>query len=190
MDRRRFLAGLGAAGTAAFAGCAGTVGPKQLRDPAVDDEATETHLTYRDDDGRIATSSVQYGPVRTGGLVRILISIWHRDGTTVSDLAVTVRTRDPTAGRPSVYVGGFSGEFPPIDYQIDEDTDGRLLSVPDLSPVGEGTVTLELFVQAFTDWPLELTIDVAYGLDGGLLQSYDVDGSTDLTIPNPDSGNA
>lgn len=187
MQRRRFLAGIGTVGTAALAGCAGPVGTKQLQNPDVDDEASETHLTYRDDDGRIATSSVLYGPVRTGRLVRLMISIWHRDGTTVSDLAVTVRTRDPTPGRPSVYVGGFSGEFPPIDYQIDEDSDGRLLSVPDLSPVGEGTITLELYVQAFNDWPLELTVDVAYGLEAGLVGSYAVDGSVDFSIPNPES---
>jgi hypothetical protein len=188
MHRRRFLAGLGAAGTVAIAGCAGPVGTEQLQNPDVDDEASETHLTYRDDDGRIATSSVLYGPVRTGRLVRLLISIWHRDGTTVSDLAVTVRTRDPTAVRPSVYVGGFSGEFPPIDYRIDDDSDGRLISVPDLSPVGDGTVTLELFVRAFDEWPLELTVDVAYGLDAGFLQSSEVEGTIDLSISNPESG--
>ncbi|MEF8894051.1 twin-arginine translocation signal domain-containing protein [Halodesulfurarchaeum sp.] len=188
MNRRRFLAGVGAAGTVAFAGCAGPVGTTELSDPEVDVESAETHLTYRDNEGRIATTTVQYGPVRPDGLVRMRISIWHRKETAISDLFVTFRNRAPTGLRPSVYVGGFSGEFPPIDYQIDDESDGRLISVPDLSPVGEGTVTLELYVQAFDDWPLELTVDVAYGLDAGVLQSYAVEGTTDLSIPNPESG--
>ncbi len=123
MNRRRFLTGIGAASGALLAGCAGPGKPTTLENPDVSGDGPETHLTYRDDDGRIATTSVQYGPVRTGGLVRLHVSIWHRDGTTVTDLAVTLRNREPTAVRPTVYVGGFSGEFPPIEYRIDEETE-------------------------------------------------------------------
>lgn len=188
MNRRQFLAGLGAASSAALAGCSGSLGTTELSDPEVTTEAGETHLTYRDEDGRIAVTSVQYGPVRAGNLVRMRLSVWHRRGTTLTDLEATFRNRDPTAVRPAVYVGGMSGDFPPIARRIDDETDGRVLAVPDLTPVGEGTVTFELYVQEYSGFPLELTIDMDYGLDAGTLQFYEVDGTMELTIPGPENG--
>ena len=187
MNRRRFLAGLGAATSVSLAGCSGRVGTKELSDPEVTTEEGETHLTYRDADGRIATTSVQYGPIRGGNLVRIRLSVWHRRETTLTELQATFRNRDPTAVRPGVYVGGMSGEFPPIGRRIDDETDGRVIAIPDLEPVGEGTVTLECYVQGYSGWPLDLTVDVAYGLDAGFLRSYDVDGTVELSIPDPES---
>lgn len=185
MKRRTFVIGFATAGTTALAGCSAPLGTTDLHDPEITAEDSETHLTYRDENGRVGTTTVQYGPVHSSGLLRMRISLWHRENTTVSDLTVTIRNRDPTEGRPSVYVGGFSGEFPAITHGIDSDTQGRRLEVEELQTVGRGTVTLELYVQTSGAWPLDLAIDVAYGLDDGLFRDYDVDGTVDLTIPGP-----
>lgn len=190
MKRRTFVIGLATAGTAGLAGCSAPVGTKALRDPDRTEKDSETHLTYRDENGRIGTTTVQYGPVHSSGLLRLRISLWHRENTTVSDLTVTIRNRDPTAVQPSVYVGGFSGEFPAITHGIDSDTQGRRLEVGNLQTVGRGTVTLEVYVQSYGEWPLDLAIDVAYGLDDGLFRDYDVDGTIDLTVPGPGQSDA
>ena len=96
----------------------------------------------------MATTTVRDGPVGAGTLP-VGLSIWHQDGTTVTDLTVTVRNRDPIAIRPSVYVGGFSGSVPAISHDVDTDTDGRVLEVQDLRRVGDGTVTLDCYVRGF-----------------------------------------
>ena len=184
MDRRQFLAAIGAAGTATAAGCLG--GRHDLEDPTVETDADETHLTYRQGGERLAVTSLDYGTGRPGGLVELRLSIWHRRDTTLTDLAVTIRRREPTATRPEVYVGGVSGEFPPIAQRIDPESDGRQLVVEDLSPVGEGTVTLGLFVRHFEDWPVDLTVDVAYGLSAGVLERYAIEGTAELTVAGPD----
>ena len=183
MDRRQFLASLGVATTASAAGCLG--GKQVLRDPTIETDEGETHLTYRQDGKRLAVTSLEDGSGRPGGLVEIRLSVWHRRETTLTDLAVTIRRRGPTATRPEVYAGGISGEFPPIAQRIDPATDGRQLVVEDLSPVGEGTVTLGLFVRHFEDWPVDLTVDVAYGLSGGVLEEYAVEGTAELAVAGP-----
>ena len=184
MDRRQFLATLSVAGTASAAGCLG--GEQTLREPAVESDEGEIHLTYHQGGERLAVTSLDHGPGRPGGLVELRLSIWHRRDTTLTDLAVTVRRRDPTATRPEVYVGGTSGEFPPIAQRIDPETDGRQLVVEDLRPVGEGTVTLGLFVRHFEDWPVDLTVDVAYGLSAGMLERYAIEGTAELGVAGPD----
>ncbi|AKH96780.1 hypothetical protein [Halanaeroarchaeum sulfurireducens] len=88
MRRRTVLTTLGTAGAAALAGCS-IARTTRLTDPTVKGDDTETHLVYRDGDGRIATTTVQYGPVTDGELVRMRLSIWHRRGTTVEDLEVS-----------------------------------------------------------------------------------------------------
>lgn len=143
MNRRRFVQGLAVSGVAALAGCSAPAGTRQLRNPEVSEADTETHLTYRDDGDRVATNTVQYGPVDAGDPVPVRISNWHAGETTLTDLTLTFRSRDLTAVRPSAYVGGFSGSVPPITHEVDPDADGRVLEVSDLRPVGEGTVTLD-----------------------------------------------
>lgn len=188
MNRRRFVQGLAVTGAAALAGCSAPIGTEQLSAPEVSKEESETHLTYREGSERVATTSIQYGPIGAGNPIPVRLSIWHREGTTVTDLTVTVRNRDPTGIRPDVYVGGFSGSFPPITHDVDPDTDGRVLEIPDLRPVGEGTVTLDCFVRGFGEWPLDLAVDVEYGLDAGVAKRYAVDGTVDLEIQDQESG--
>ncbi|MDZ7849448.1 MAG: twin-arginine translocation signal domain-containing protein [Halodesulfurarchaeum sp.] len=187
MNRRRFVQGLAVTGAAALAGCSAPVGTEQLGNPEVSEEDSETHLTYRDGSDRVATTSLQYGPIGVGDPIPVRLSVWHQRETTLTDLTVTFRNRDPTAVRPSVYVGGFSGSFPAISYGIDPDTDGRVLEIPNLSRVGDGTVTLDCYVRGFGNWPLDLAVDVAYGIDAGLTKRYQVDGTVDLEIRDPNS---
>lgn len=185
MDRRTLLAGLGTATGVALAGCSTTLGGSTLDDPEVQAEADETHLHYADGQGEIATTSVLYGPVEGQTLVGVQVSIWHRAGTTLTDLGLVLRDRDPTAVRPDVYVGGFSGEFPPVSFTTGPRREGRAIEVPDVEAVGEGTVTLDLYVRRFGDWPLQMAVDVNYELDTGLAQSATVEGTVDFEIQEP-----
>lgn len=143
MERRTYLAALGTAGVGAFAGCSVPSSTTRMTDPTVREEDGETHLVYRDDDGRVSTTTVQYGPTTDQGSIRMQLSVWHREGTTVEDLTVTVRTRDPPTPAPEVYLAAPSGEFPPIHFSRDEERDGRRFAVPDIERVGEGTVTID-----------------------------------------------
>ncbi|MGM0398575.1 MAG: hypothetical protein ACQEQY_06225, partial [Halobacteriota archaeon] len=63
MERRTYLAALGTASVGALAGCSVPSTNTRMTDPTVKDDDGETHLVYRDDDGRVAVTSVQYGPV-------------------------------------------------------------------------------------------------------------------------------
>ncbi|MFW6317035.1 MAG: hypothetical protein ACOC06_01020 [Halorubrum sp.] len=47
-------------------------------------------------------------------------------------------------------------------------------------------MTIEWFLRSFDDeWPVELAVDVAYGLDGGLFDAYTVDGTVEFEIDGP-----
>lgn len=185
MERRTYLAALGTASLGAVAGCS-IPSTTRLTDPDVDTDDTETHLTYRDDEGRVATTTVQFGPHHDQGLIRMQLSIWHRQGTTVQDLAVTVRNRRPTTPTPEVYLAAPSRDFPPIHFSRDEDSDGRRFSIPDVEEIGTGTVTIEWYLRSFADeWPVDVAVDVDYDLDAGRFQEYAVEGTVDVSIKQP-----
>ena len=182
MKRRTYLAALGTASVGALAGCS-VSSTTQLTDPEIETEDTETHLTYRDDEGRVTTTTVQYGPVSAQGLVRMRLSIWHRRGTTVEDLGVTVRDRRPTTPTPEIYLAAPSMDFPPIHFTRDENSDGRHVSIPDIEEVGTGTVTIEWYLRSYADeWPIDIAVDVGYSLDAGRFADYTVEGTVDRTI--------
>ncbi|UWG46713.1 Uncharacterized protein HSRCO_0416 [Halanaeroarchaeum sp. HSR-CO] len=183
MERRTYLAAFGTAGVGALAGCSVPSTTTRMTDPTVKDADTETHLVYRDDDGRVAVTSVQYGPVTDQGLIRMQLSIWHRAKTTVEDLSVTVRTREPAVPAPEVYLAAPSRDFPAVHFSRDENSDGRQFAVPDIEEVGRGTVTIEWFLRSFDDeWPVELAVDVDYDLDGGTFTTYTVDGTVEFEL--------
>lgn len=185
MKRRTYLAALGTASVGALAGCS-VPSTTQLTDPTVETDDTETHLTYRDEEGRVATTTVQYGPHYDQGLIRMRLSIWHRQGTTVQDLGVTVRDRSPTTPTPEVYLAAPSMDFPPIHFTRDENSDGRHFSIPDIEEVGTGTVTIEWYLRSYADeWPVDIAVDVDYGLDAGLVSGYAVEGTVDFAIEQP-----
>lgn len=182
MKRRTYLAALGTASLGAVAGCS-IPSTTQLTDPEIESDDTETHLTYRDEEGRVATTTVQYGPHYDQGLIRMQLSIWHRQGTTVEDLGVTVRNRSPTTPTPEVYLSAPSRDFPPIHFSRDETSDGRHFFFPAIEEVGTGTVTIEWYLRSYADeWPVDIAVDVGYDLDAGRFQDYTVEGTVDVTI--------
>lgn len=185
MKRRTYLSAVWTASLGALAGCSDP-STTRLMNPTVEEEDSETHLLYRDDDGRLATTTVRYGPVTDLGPIRMRLSIWHRRGTTLEDLSVTVRSRDPPGPSPEMYIAAPTASFPPIHFSRGSNGNGRRFSVPDIGEVGTGTVSIDWYLRSFDDdWPVELAFDVEYALDGGLLQAYAVDGTVDLEIEHP-----
>lgn len=186
MRRRRFLASAGVVGTGGLAGCSVPDTSTRMDDPTVRPEDGETHLIYRDEGGRVAAVTVQYGPVRdqVGAMLPMRYSLWHRDGTTVEDLTVSVRSRSASQQvPPQVYVASPGGDFPPIHFGRNPDLDARTIAIPEIQRVGTGTVTLEWVLRPFDDeWPVELAVETDASLSSGLLGGYVLEGTTELAI--------
>ncbi|MFB6266021.1 MAG: hypothetical protein ABEI31_00050 [Halodesulfurarchaeum sp.] len=155
----------------------------QLDDPTVRTEDRETHLIYRTEDGRIAVTTVRYGPEAAAGPIKMRVSVWHSRETTVTDFRMVVRNRDPQAPPPEMYLSAPGGELPPVHFARFSGG-GRGFTIPNVGEIGEGTVTLDWYLRSFDDTgSIELDVDVGYTLDAGLLRSYDVEGRAVLDIP-------
>jgi len=91
---------------------------------------------------------------------RVLFSIWHAEGTKLDSLTLVFSSNDmfllsliAPEGRP----------WPKTDFHKTNDGKGVILDIPDLKFQGEGTVTLEFFLQLISD-RIDLNIDVKFSL--------------------------
>jgi len=91
---------------------------------------------------------------------RILFSIWHAEGTKLDSLTL-IFSSDEFFSLALIAPEGFP--WPGMDFHKTSDGRGVILSIPDLELQGEGTVTLEFFLQLASDY-LDLNIRIKFSL--------------------------
>lgn len=195
MNRRRFLAGLGGIGLVGTAGYVAIVGSRTLSNPAEEREADgETHLRFQADDEWVATLTVSPGTRRysgaSGGEVPVDVSIAHREGTTITSLALGLRTRSHDgSGYSPVEVAlatPWGTPHPALQLYTDPRGGGTILEVEEMGGQGRGTTTFEFLltgVDASTsDLGVNATVDLATrdALEGG----YTLEGRTLIRLPD------
>jgi hypothetical protein len=90
----------------------------------------------------------------------VLFSIWHAEGTKLDSLTL-VFSSDGIFSLALIAPEGFP--WPRTDFHETSDGRGVILDIPDLKLQGEGTVTLEFFLQLASDH-LDLNIRVEFSL--------------------------
>jgi hypothetical protein len=189
MDRRRFLAGTGATvASVALAGCSALGSPTSLPAPeeTVEDDG-ETHLRFSESGERIATLSVMPRGARTdGSVVPATTSLAHRDGTKVTSLTLELRSPPSGGGVPADVAVTIPQWKPAPSVELSSAvSDGAVVDIQDMGGQGEGTVTLDFFVQPTGELPVELLVDVTFTLREGkgvLGGRFEGDGRTEVTL--------
>lgn len=175
MDRRRFLAGAGAAGLAGVAGCAGLGGPRSLGAPAVerDDDGAQAHFIYRDGDRRRAVVSLDQrlatGPTEQ---FRLRLHVWHADDLRTERMRYTLRAPPSSPGGvpAAIYLKTpDGGPWPKFTLKQDDDL-ATVIAVDGLGELGRGSLVLELVVQPRGTPADEIDFDaeVGFAADGVL----------------------
>lgn len=194
MQRRAFLGGLAGVGGGALAGCAAPAGQQTLSNPAETREADEVVLHFGGQGDPVARSTIQsWGTPLTGRILPMRYYMWHRDGTTVE--SVTLSIRSPPAGHEvpaSVFLAvPQNGEIPDITLESDPDTGTPVIDIEDLGIMGGGTFGLEFYIEPTvrTD-PLPVRIDIQSRVtgDGFFGRDYRLEGTTKVEIERGDSG--
>lgn len=188
MQRRAFLGGLAAGGSGALAGCTAPLGPRRLSNPAETREAEEVVLRFGEAGDPVARSTIDYTdtPV-TGEILPVRYLMWHREGTTVESLRLTIRA--PPAGHhvpAGVYLAvPQNGEIPDLELFADRDTGTPTIEIEDLGIMGEGTFGMKFYVEpSVDDDPLTARIDVSSRVtESGLLgREYHLEGTTRIDM--------
>lgn len=188
MQRRAFLGGLAAAGGGGLAGCTAPVGSRRLSDPAETREADEVVLRFGEAGAPVARSTIGYTdtPV-TGEILPVRYLMWHREGTTVESLRLSIRA--PPVGHhvpASVYLAvPQNGEIPDLEVFADRDTGTPTIEIADLGIMGEGTFGMKFYVEPnVEDAPLTARIDVSSRVtESGLLgREYHLEGTTRIDM--------
>ena len=190
MRRRRFLHASGVAACASLAGCSALGKTKHLHNPKREDDETETFWVFREDGAELLNVGVDYGDVTESRYRPLEYHTWHRQGTTVESLRVEFRFGRP-AGEvpPEVYLDTYDGSpDPKIHFRDDSDAGATILEIPDVGPVGRGSLRFDFLVDP-PDWtPEDVRVEIREVLseDGQFGDRYvaEVDG----TVPFPDGG--
>lgn len=174
--RRRMALQAGVSGAVAMlTGCSTLRSPTELHAPERTTEETETYWSFHVDDDRLTTVGIDYAKAQADGRVPLTFYTWHREDTHLEAFRVEL-VFGRMAGRvpPDVYLDTFDGGPDPALKFFDETNRGAtILDVPDVGPVGRGSLAISFLVDP-TGWlPTELgvrieqTLSVEQTLDPG-----------------------
>ncbi len=193
MQRRAFLGGLAAVGGTALAGCTAPVGPGRLSNPVETREPAEVVLRFGEAGEPVARSTIDYTdtPV-TGEILPVRYLMWHREGTTVESLRLSIRAPPVAHQVPAaVYLAvPENGEIPDLELFSDRDTGTPTIEIEDLGIMGEGTFGIDFYVEpTVADDPLTARIDVSSQVtESGLLgREYELEGTTRIEMARGES---
>ena len=171
MRRRQFLQAASVA-SVAFAGCSVPGRTTELQSPERTDEGDEVYWTFHEGGDSLLNAGFEFGYPLDSGLVPLEFHTWHRKGTHLERFRVELRFgRQAGEVSPDVYLDTFDGNPDPrIDFHDDPDTGTTVLDVPDLGPVGVGSVGLNLLVRPHGWLPEEIGVGIREVVTGvGLL---------------------
>ena len=193
MQRRAFMGGLAAAGVGALEGCTAPVGRRRLSDPAERREADEVVLRFGEAGDPVARSTIDYTdtPV-TGEILPFRYLMWHREGTNVESLRLSIRAPPVAHQVPAaVYLAvPRNGEIPDLELFADRDTGTPTIEIADLGIMGEGTFGMKFYLEpSVPDTPLTARIDVSSRVteSGFLGREYQLEGTTRIDMARPKS---
>jgi len=115
---------------------------------------------------------------------RILFSIWHPEKTKIDSLTIIFSSND-FFSLALIAPEGFP--WPRTDFHKTSDGRGVILNIPNLEFQGEGTVTLEFFLQPASNH-LDLNIRIKFSLHGEppfSFTRYTADSSLNIAIERP-----
>ena len=90
----------------------------------------------------------------------VLFSIWHAEGTKLDSLTLVFSSNDMFS---MSLIAPRGHPWPRTDFYKTSDGKGVILDIPNLEFLGEGTVTLEFFLEQYSDH-LDLNIHVRFSL--------------------------
>jgi len=195
MDRRSYLAAVGTAGIAATAGCNALGGAETLSDPTTgEDSPQRRHLSFSADGEEVATFGADGGV--SNGVVRLDTEFWHRDGTAVDSIRLTVwMPTETNAGSETVAlaapVQGDSSPPPEITLSVDRERSAAVIEITDLDDLRDETIsTITLLVDPRSNSSTTVAIDTEIELSGSGLTTtdYTLDGRLDLEFPGLTDG--
>jgi hypothetical protein len=189
MQRREFVAALGAAGAVGVAGCGAVRGDVTLSAPSVGgDSPGRKYLEWSADGESVASFGVT-GGVTSGIIDLFQTELSHRDGTEVTRIELRVRMPDADAPADVAVVSPVEGDSSPppsLALYTPDDATGTVIEVTDLDDLADETIdTLEFIVRPHDETATELAIDVTIELAGGgvLGDDYTLNGELELAFP-------
>ncbi|MFB6227988.1 MAG: hypothetical protein ABEH88_05310 [Halobacteriales archaeon] len=189
MQRREFIAALGAAGIAGTAGCGAVSGDVVLSEPSVgEDSPGRKYLEWSDEGESVASFGVT-GGVASGIVDLFQTELSHRDGTEVTRIELRVWMPDADAAADVAVVSPVEGDSsspPSLALYTPDDATGTVIEVTDLDDLADETIdTLEFIIKPIDETATELAIDVTIELaEGGVLgDDYTLNGDLELAFP-------
>lgn len=179
MERRTFLAGAGAVGLTAAAGCVvdgrPLVGTVDLGEPERVSNDNDTYVTYSRDGADLLTVAIGESGWQPEGRVDFTLSAWHRDETHLDSIRYEIRLRtEPGEVAPSLYLERMGGSpWPEITFERGQDPGTTVLEVAPLEEQGDGTVLFDLVAEPLPEGdslPVEVSFEAV--LSGGGLGTY------------------
>ncbi len=193
MQRREFVAALGAAGAVGVAGCGAVRGDVTLSAPSVEEDSPgRKSLEWSADGEPVANFGVTGGVA--SGIVDLSTELSHRDGTEVTRIELRVRMPDADAAADVAVVSPVEGDSSPppsLALYTPDDATGTAIEVTDLDDLADETIdTLEFIVRPRDDTATELAVDATIELAGGgvLGDDYTLDGELELAFPGLGDG--
>lgn len=161
--RRRTALQAGTSGLlASLAGCTTLQAPTELHTPERTTESTETYWTFHADDERLTTVGIDYASALDTGRVPLEFHTWHREDTHLDAFRLELRFGRRAGGvPPDVYLDTFdSNPDPTIEFFDDPDRGATILYVPDLGPVGRGSLNISFLVDPAGWLPADLGVRI------------------------------
>lgn len=167
MHRRRFLHVTSAAICSTMAGCS-SLGQTTLHSPERTDEPDGAYWTFHDGGEQLLNAGLEYGTPFENGFVPLQFHTWHREGTHLESLRIELRFGRPAGGvPPDVYLDTFDSSPDPTINFSDDDSGATVLDIPDLGPVGRGSITLNFIVRPHGWLPDKLGVRIREKLSSG-----------------------
>lgn len=162
MRRRQLLHTVGAIGLSGLAGCSIPGRTRELRSPRRTDESDGAYWTFTTGDERLLIAGIEFGVPPASDLIPLQFNTWHREGTHLERLRIELRFGRPVSGvPPDVYLDTFdTSPDPRFDFHDDPDSGTTTLDVPDLGPVGVGSLSLNFLVQPHGWLPEEIGVAI------------------------------
>ena len=160
MNRRTLLHSLALVGIGSIAGCTTAVSETVLT-PLVESDGSETHLHFGPQDDRVATATFRTrGGVATGQ-TPFQLTLWHRKGTQVESMSVSVTALSDESERPKRLSLGLDGDvFGPTTTFSQMDDGTPIVVLSDLGDAGRDNVHLDLWFAPDDSPPTECAVRV------------------------------
>ena len=193
MQRREFIAALGAAGIVGTAGCGAVRGEVTLSAPSTQEDGPGRRSLEWSSDGESVANFGATGSVGSG-IVDLSTELSHRDGTDVNRIELRVRMPDADSAADVAVVSPVEGDSsspPSVALYTPDDATGTVIEVTDLDDLADETIsTLDLIVKPNDETATELAIDATIELaEGGVLgDDYTLNGNLELSFPDLTGG--